>query len=76
MEKTYAYRALETTAMINDVDVQCVINEISAAIDEAQKSHDENARTFWQGISADSFITPQQLIEHITTRIVTLNSVF
>ncbi len=71
MDKSYAYRALETTAMINGVDLQNVIDEITAAIAEARKSSDNSAKAFWENLSdGDTVPTPQQLIEYITEQLV------
>lgn len=63
MEKTKGYRALEATALINGVSTQEVIEEISAAISAV---YSKNTPCH----SNISGLTPPQLVEYITDRVV------
>ena len=63
MNKSYAYRALETTALINGVSTQEVIDAISAAI----ASVDSKTTPCQTNISD---LTPPQLVEYIANRVV------
>ena len=63
MNKSYAYRALETTALINGVSTQEVIDAISAAI-AAVYSKNTPCHSNISGL------TPPQLVEYIADRVV------